>query len=110
MQEKNLLLFVVIVLAALFLISSFSGTKVLTGQSVNTGSRGVESCTDSDGYDVFVSGSVMTTTGASVKEYTDRCSGGDGMRVLENYCEGNVRKFSYEWCRDGMRCSSGACY
>ena len=108
MQERNLLLFVVVALVALFLISSFSGIG-LTGKSINTGKRGVQSCTDSDGYNIYVVGSVTTTTGARVKEYTDRCSGGDGTRVLENFCTGNERKFSYEWCPSGMRCISCTC-
>ena len=107
MEGKNLVLFVVVALVALFIISSFSGRDELTGKSIGRG--GTDSCTDSDGGINLDKGTVTVIFRGTERAYSDRCSGGGGLRVLENYCDGNRRAFTYEWCPNGMICSDGTC-
>ncbi len=107
MESKNLVLFVLVGLAALFVISSFSGTKELTGQAVGSGKS--DGCMDTDSTDIYTKGTVTVFLRGDENQYDDRCSGGGGLRVLENYCDGNKRAFTYEWCPNGMKCSDGEC-
>jgi len=106
MENKNLFLFVVLAVAALFVIESFSDKDILSGRTVD---RGVMTCSDSDGLNIHTKGFVTTNIGGDLREYPDRCSGGGGVRVLENYCDGNSRAFTYEWCDNGEICNDGRC-
>lgn len=106
MEKKNLVLFLILAIAALFVIENFSGKDVITGR---TADMGVKSCSDSDSLDIFTKGTVATDVGGLIKEYNDRCSGGGGVRVLENYCDGDRRAFTYKWCPNEMVCNDGRC-
>lgn len=108
METKSIVLFVVLAIAALFVLDLVSSPESITGRASET-DRGKKSCSDTDGFDVYSKGFVTTFIGGQEKQYPDRCSGGDGLRVLENYCEGDRRAFTYEWCNDGEFCSDGAC-
>ena len=106
MDSKNILLIVIIAIAGIFVVNMFSGREGLTGR-INYAST----CTDSDGYDLYKSGYVTVASGREQQatQYTDRSSGGGGQRVMENYCDGEERRVSYGWCRNGEVCSGGNC-
>ncbi len=108
MENRNILIFLVVVVAVFILMENFTGRNI-TGGYANEGGRGIQTCRDSDGVNKNIKGTVITTSSGSVKQYDDRCSGGDGLRVMENYCDNNRRAFTYEWCDNGYVCSDGRC-
>jgi len=68
----------------------------ITGRAVS-----VYTCTDSDGRNPAVQGTVNSVMGS----YTDACK--DTRTVYENYCKGNIQRKETVPCQFG--CKNGAC-
>ena len=79
----------------------------LTGKSITQ--TAVMSCYDDDGFNINRKGIVVTNMHGKKREYPDRCEGGQGNRILENYCDGDRRYFTYEWCLNNKKCVDGRC-
>ena len=106
-MDKNVAVFLVIGIA---IIIAFSTIDFLTGEvsSTNNADRGVHTCFDSDGgIDINEFGTATVQVGNQKKAYNDRCDG--TTRVFENYCKGNDRSFTEEWCDYGYVCDAGEC-
>jgi len=103
MENKNILLFVIIGFIFLF-IAGFFQERNISGRASKTG--GI--CIQGDGYV-----EILHPKG-EVKRYEDRCIQG-GLKTLTNYCTTNkygkqVRAFREEWCDPGYECRhSGIC-
>jgi len=108
MEDKNILLFGIILIVGVFVINSFSSTSDLTGRYDSEGGRGVMTCRDSDGFNIFMGGTVTTNTGGRIQQYNDRCEEA-GEKVKEYFCRGNRYDFRDEWCPNGMICKNNKC-
>ena len=106
MEDKNLLLIFIVLIVAIFIVNTFSGTKDLTGRygsggytGAYKGERGAMLCEEFGNY-------VKVTTGANVRDYFNACThGGDKAKIY--YCDGNRVAFREQWCPTGYKCVSG---
>ena len=93
-------------LGIIVILSLFSGS--FSGQASKE-KRGVNTCADTDGgNNIYSPGAVITVTGDKQGYYTDRCGG--TLSVVENYCEGNKRRFKESFCAEGMGCMTTTLY
>ena len=109
MENRGILIFVLVAFGVVLLLNNVFDRSSLTGRYADQGQRGLSTCTDTDDFDIYTSGVVTVNLDGELTDYNDRCSGGEGLRVMENYCDGNRRAFMFEWCANGEVCSDGRC-
>lgn len=66
------------------------------------------SCKDSDGFDLYVAGTIDYTDETGAHKKTDTCS--SSQAVSENYCVGNnLKTYDNRLCPSGYNCAAGKC-